>query len=163
MFKDLTVLIRQLPLPEFLLSEFGLVTQRTDDTLGNVRARRHFHHADIVHIAPQGLVAVEVEIPTIEKLVATHLARYDPTKTADHLFTFVRMKVCLPFIECYAFVWKDMTIELINELVADNKAHHITVTDLDSLLHHLTRKVDIRQAFAHTPCHQAVLDEHGQK
>ena len=163
MFKDLLVFIRQFFLPEFLFTQFCLIAQRTDDTLRNIRARLKFHDTDIVHIAPQGLLAVEIEVPAVEEFVAHDLTCNHPTKATDHFFTFIRMKVCFPFFGAHDSLREDIAIELLDISVANGKAYHIAGTDLHSLFHHLAREISLVQAFTHTPYYNAVLDEHSQK
>ena len=163
MLKDLAVLIRQFFLPDFLLAQLRLVAQCADDTLGGVRTRCHFHHAHIVHIAPLGLFAIEVEVPAIEELVARYLARHHPAKMPQRLLQVIGMHMAFPFFRRHYSVGEDMSVELVDISFANHKAHHIAGADLHRLFHHLTRKRGFCHALAHTSHHQAVLDEHAQK
>ena len=163
MFENQSVLIRQFFLTEFLFAKLRLIMQRTNDTLGNIRTRRHFHHADIMHIAPLGVLASEIEIPAIEEFVAPYLAGYHLTEMVHRLFLVIRVEVAFPFFRHQTFVRKEMSIELVDISFADDIAHHIASGSLDGLFHHFSRKVGFCHAFTHTPHHDDVIDKHDEK
>ena len=118
-FKHQAIAVCQFHRLSLLLTNLRFVGQRTDNADRFGITLLILCHADVMQIAPVGLIAGKVEIPTVAELCRLQLAVHQFVQQCQRTWQVVRVNVAFPVIVGDAIALQHVTIEILGIVIGN--------------------------------------------